>query len=80
MAQNPKEKQKRVPSGFVLARNSGKTLGRQASPAELIFSARCLAEASVRSLDSRVLKKNNLPMVTRIEERKVTCTFLSHVS
>lgn len=57
MAQNPKEKQKRVPSGFVLARNSGKTLGRQASPAELIFSARCLAEASVRGLDSRVLKK-----------------------
>lgn len=69
-----------MPSGFVLARNSGETLGRQVSPAELIFSARCLAEASVRGLDSRLKKKNNLPMLTSIEEREVTCTFLSHVS
>lgn len=48
-----------MPSGFVLARNSGETLGRQVSPVELIFSARCLAEASVRGLDSESLKKKN---------------------
>lgn len=44
-----------------------------------LISSQCLADQSVRDLDSRVLKKK-LTMVTRVEEREVSCTFLLYGS